>query len=126
MLKAKQLGGQMSYSYMLVRLKEQIGNFKEFHEENVIALDTDLEDIKSIIYKIVPNIEWSQQDECTIFGSIPCRLSSTLPSNVEVWVIGNPVCALTISGIEENELISIGNLLKMTIVDVQTGEVVGR
>ncbi|MES9926209.1 MAG: hypothetical protein ABW152_19195 [Candidatus Thiodiazotropha endolucinida] len=111
---------------MLVKLKEQIKNYKEFHEENALALDMDIENIKSLIYKIVPDIEWTQQDEYTIFGSIPCRPSSKLPSNVEVWVIGNPVRTITVSGVGEKELISVGNLLKMTIVDVQTGKVVDR
>jgi hypothetical protein len=67
----------MSYSYMLVRLKDKINNFKEFHDENVIDVETSLEDIKSIIYEIVPGIEWSQKDELfwrlamrTLFGIV--------------------------------------------------------
>jgi hypothetical protein len=59
------------------------------------------------------------------FGVSPCALYSELSSNVEVWIVGNPVHALTISGVEKNKLIRIGDLLKMTILDAQTGEVVG-
>jgi hypothetical protein len=102
----------MTYSYLMVPLKDDIHNFSLLTDDNINMSLFDLDKIFPIFKESYPGIIFNNEGNGNYFANYPCSRG-----NVEVWVYCKKHCISVYDSLDN--ILDIGKRLRMSVFDVE-------